>query len=174
MVLGTAAANKQGDLYLSELGMRRCDRVAEAYYGTDFDRIEGLILVSGGYGKLLFDAPPEDREAVLMAGYLERVYYIPQSAMLIEDESTDTKENFDFSVERFPDFFKNIKYGEEVLGLVSHSDHLVKASKIGRRAINCSERQLVEMPTQELIEEISNIATSRHATFAEGYPMAAD
>jgi len=174
MVLGTAAANVDGTLYLSYFGMRRCDRLAEAYLGSEFQRGEATVLISGGYGKKLFETPPVSREATLMADYLIRQYAISHRALLIEDGSRDTEENFEFSMQHFPDFFEGIKEGEEVLGLVSHEDHLVNAVKAGRKKINCREAQLVKLPTRELVGSNRRITSLGRVGLQQELAIAAD
>lgn len=148
MVLGTAGANEQGELYLSAPAKARCDRAAEVYYGKGFSRgVEGSFLITGGYGKSIFDTPPINREAQVMAEYLIRQYRMPESIFLLESESTTTRENFDFSVNDYPEFFADIESGERKLALISDKDHLDRALRIGAGAINCYERQLVTYAT---------------------------
>lgn len=158
MVLGTAAADETGELYLSDIARRRCDRAAEAYFGYRFKRDDGSMLLSGGYGKALEDAPPIGREARLMADYLIKQYGIPPRALLLEDESTTTEENFAFSLEQYPEFFEEIVNGERKLGLVSDEDHLVRAAMIGSWVLKCSERQFTMLPTWKLVDKGTRVA----------------
>lgn len=125
MAFGTGERAEDGSLVLTDLAKRRADKVAEVYYNHSFNRkgAEPSILLSGGYGKREFpDEPPMQREAQLMAEYLIEQYFIPKSAMLIEDESTDTDENFKNSLQGYPDFFDYMD--KKRLGLVSHESHL--------------------------------------------------
>lgn len=152
MVLGTAGINDEGELFLSKLAEQRAHQVAEVFYNQSFDRNNGRILVAGGYSKELKDKPPIQREAYLIGEYLMRQYSIPERALLLEDESTTTVENFTLSLERYPDFFADVIDGKRRLGLVSHRDHLKRAVIIGTKALGCAEGWHRDFPTREQIE----------------------
>lgn len=155
MVLGTAGADEGGELYFSAPARNRCDRAAEAYFGSGFGRSDGSILIAGGYAKWLFDEPPVKREARVMAEYLIERYGIPKNALLLEDESTNTEENFTFSQDAHPGFFEDVNSFDTKLAIVSHESHLKKALVIGRRVLNCYERQLVPLPTRQQLDELT-------------------
>ena len=147
MVLGTAGITDDGELFLSKLAEQRAHRVAEVYYNQSFNRANGQILVAGGYSKELKDAPPVQREAQLLGRYLIEQYSIPERALLIEDESTTTEENFTLSLERYPEFFDDVMNDRRKLGLVSHPFHLKRAAKIGSKILSCSESSFRGLPT---------------------------
>ena len=149
MVLGTSGIDSNGEPFLTKLGEDRANRAAEEWYNMSFDRKTGLILVAGGYPKELRDCPPKEREARLLGRYLIDVFNIPKDSIIEEDESTSTEENFTTSLVKFPDFFKDIASGERRLGLVSHSDHLKRAVKIGSGVIGCyGDNCFRELPTR--------------------------
>lgn len=149
MAFGTCSVDDEGNMQLSKLARLRSDRVAEAYYSETFrqrsSRIGEAILITGGYSEQLFSEPPKTRESVLMADYLVREYKIPVSAILLEDESTTTQENWENSTKLFPEFFANIPGGAEKLGVVSQFDHLDKVTKIGCGVLQCSSKQFVQL-----------------------------
>lgn len=135
MVFGTGGRTEDGNLELTEWGRRRADKVAETFFNRSFNRrgVGPSILISGGYSKTLFpDKPPAHREAPLMAKYLEDTYGICGSQIAIEDESTDTAENFINSIAGYPNFFEAVH--DRRLGLVSQYNHL-RERVIGAGAI---------------------------------------
>lgn len=149
MAFGTCSVDDEGNMQLSKLARLRSDRVAEAYYSETFrqrlSRIGEAILIAGGYGKQLFSEPPETRESVLMADYLVREYKIPAGAILLEEESTTTQENWEYSKRLFPEFFASIPEGAEKLGVVSQFDHLDRVTRIGCGVLECSSKQFVQL-----------------------------
>lgn len=173
MVLGTAGIGEDGDLYLSDHARSRCDRAAEAYFGHDFSRTNQSILIAGGYAKWLFDEPPVSREAHVMAEYLIKTYGIPETAFLLEDQSTNTEENFILSHEKYPDFFEDIEHYERKLAVVSHENHLERAVFIGRQVLNCYERQLVPLAARQMFFTESNILSFEPAEDRTDIPLAA-
>lgn len=98
-----------------------------------------------------------------MARYMMDQYPIARKVLLLEDESRTTKENFDFSLERYPEFFEEIVSGERILGLVSDEEHLRRAVRIGSGALDCYERQLKPLPTREFARGIGQVAVLRPA-----------
>lgn len=174
MVLGTAATDDEGELYLSNVAKSRCDRAAEAYFGNRFKRTENSVLITGGYSRVLSETPPVGREARLMANYLINRYSMPPSALLLEDESTSTIENFTFSKQQYPEFFEEIVNGERKLALVSQDDHLAKAALIGSWVLTCSERQFVKLPTRELTYTAGKVANLERVIVEPQTAQAAD
>jgi hypothetical protein len=178
MVLGTAGINEAGEPVLTDQAKRRCDRAAVEAFGYRFKRTPGSILIAGGYSPELHDTPPEKREAHLMASYMLDQYPIPPDALLLEDESRSTKENFEFSFEKFPDFFEDVTSGERKLALVSDEEHLQRAALIGSWVLRCSERQFAMQPTWKFVEAAGQgreITPIRHAVIDLGVvAMAAD
>lgn len=151
MVFGSAACNRQdGTFYLSEIGEARAERVAELYYSDQFDRRNpnAAILIAGGYGKRFEDAPPHrsQREGRLMEEYLMKRCEIPGSRLVIEDGSTSTIENWQYSMGQYEEFFADVIEGNESLGLVSHPNHLPRAKYIGEQ-LGCKASMLHTFPT---------------------------
>lgn len=177
MVLGTAAADETGELYLSAAAKSRCDRAAEAFFDHRFKREKESLLLSGGYSKEFSENPPIGREALLMADYLIRQYALDSRALLVEDESTTTEENFRYSLLRYPGFFEDVvNDGDRKLALVSRADHLERAVSIGSRVLQCAERNLVKRPTWEVIQSNDNIVPLRRSVAlpTESYAAADD
>ena len=135
MLFGTADVDQEGKMWLTDVGKRRGDRAAEAYYSDETIQ----ILIAGGYGKSLFDSVPDQTEAQLLADYLVGAYKIPASALRLEEKSTTTDENFAFSIAQYPEFFEDIVSGDKKLGLVSQANHLSRIAEIGRRALGLIE-----------------------------------
>jgi hypothetical protein len=154
MVLGTAGIDEAGEPVLTEIAKRRCDRAAVEAFGYRFKRTAGSILIAGGYSPALHDTPPEKREAHLMAGYIEDQYPSLAGTLLLEDESRTTKENFEFSFEKYPDFFEDVVNGERKLALVSDEEHLERAAMIGSWVLRCTERQFAMQPTWGPLEPV--------------------
>lgn len=173
MVLGTAA-NNNGELCFSPPAKSRCDRAAEAYYNSRFKRGEASLLIAGGYADWLFEEPPIKREALVMADYLINTYNIPANALLLEDQSTDTEKNFTFSRDMFPEFFKDVIDGERKLAVVSHQNHLDKATHKAIGALACSVRQLVLLPTREPFPEEANVRNTEDLETKQDILLAAD
>lgn len=145
MVFGSAAwDDEEKKFYLSSVGLQRAERLARLYHSDGFDARRGQILITGGYGARLADAPPcrEQREGALMAAYIMREYNVPSSRLLVEDGSTNTIENWKNSLGEFPNFFEGCRLGQETLALVSHPNHLVRVRYIGEQLGLCASRLL--------------------------------
>lgn len=148
MVLGSATREKDGTFRLTAVGRARAERVAELYESELFNRRDAAILIAGGYGKCYADRPPsrEQREGKLLANYLMKRYAIPGSALLIEDESTNTIENWQYSMGQHEEFFDEVISGNERLGLVSHPNHLKRVQYIGEQ-LGLRADMLLQFPT---------------------------
>lgn len=173
MVLGTGR-NDEGEVGFSQPMKIRCDRAAEAYFDSGFERGDESLLVTGGYARWLFEKPPIKREALLMADYLINMYNIPSRALLVEDQSTTTEENFTFSRDQFPEFFEEVTGGERKLAVVSHQNHLDKAALIGPLALACSARQFVMLPVWQPVSRGNVAVLSSSAATGQEVPLAAD
>lgn len=139
MVFGTGKRAEDGSLELTELAKHRAYEVAKTYYNHSFKRgAARAILIAGGYSKLEFpEEPPAEREAHLIKDFLKEEFFIPEEAFAVEDESTNTVENFENSLEAYPDFFDII--GEKRIGLVSQPFHLERAIKVGGGLLKLDE-----------------------------------
>ncbi len=160
MTFGTAGIAEDGELFLSDMAKCRVHRTAEAWLDPNFNKESGLILISGGYSKELNDNPPVNREARLMAKFLLEQYdTIKEEVVLIEDESTDTEENFLRSQGKHSEFFTDIISGKRKLGLVSHPFHLKRVVDVGRRALGFMDDSWArELETWQLDDELSERA----------------
>ena len=149
MLFGTAVADAEGQIHMSETGKQRCYRAAVAYFDHRFDRRPESLLVSGGFSKDLKDAPPASREALLIADFLIKRCDIPAAAIVTETHSMSSIENIICSAEEFPDFFEGIKAGEEKIGLVSHPHHLARVAFIGSELLPCPVDRFIRLPTTQ-------------------------
>lgn len=170
MVFGTAYADSEGTMQLSEIGKRRGDKAAEAYYRDE----KKTILVSGYYSKLLFDAPPVVSEARLLGDYLKSSYRLPESALLYEEESTNTRENIEASLERHPEFFKKILVGKEKPAIVSQAEHLGRIATIWSEELGYSGDSLIHLAAWQPPVAAKGEASELHAMQRMAVEIAAD
>lgn len=160
MLFGTAGIAENSELYLSDAARSRAYRAMEEFNEDDFDRDSGIILVTGGYSKEL-SLPPREREARLIGEFLLECG-LPEDKLLIEDESTDTRENWENSVKKYPEFFAGIT-AERKLGLVSSPRHLKRAILFGKAVLQMEGHWYRELPSDEA-ESRANEAAAMKTT----------
>lgn len=178
MVFGSAARScDDGTFYLSHVGIARAEKTLEHFFSGEFDARsnESYVLLAGGYGRqLALDGTVPDyahRESRLMADYLVR-HGVPAGKLLLEDESTNTIENWHYSMTRYgevvaPEVFTK----QEPLALVSHPNHLKRARYVGELlGFRAAHMALLPTPQQDCAaaesEAMSRVLARYRAYFA--------
>lgn len=158
---------KDGDQVLSVAAQQRGDRVAQAYLDGDFKGGENTILVSGGFNPEL---PPPKRGARLLANYLMNAYNIDDSAILIEDRSTNIAEHFAFSLEDYETFFNDVRFGKgrKRLAIASHPEHLDNMIISGADALHVKGNWVQPLPTWLPDSKLDEMTVSKYAELATG------
>ena len=160
LIFGTAGVSEDGELFLSEHAQVRAHRAAAEYLRKSFNKKTGRIVIVGGYSKELQSNPPKERESRLIGRFLlEQYQSIPEGALLYEDESTDTWENYLYSLRDFPEIF------EGKLGLISHPNHLKRAIKIGKEVLHRpnDDTWYEPLPTSQQDNPLNEIAAMKIA-----------
>lgn len=153
MILGTGGRGEDGDVCITDFAKQRVNRAIEeaAIRKISLRSNVPFLLFSGGHSPELFDTPPPTSEAKRMADYALRMYRsdgLTASAILLEEESTNTYENFFYSVNGYTEFFEETLQEERELAIVSHSAHIGRAAASAAGVLNCSPAAIIAIPVR--------------------------
>lgn len=166
-VPGTGARNEEGEVSITDFGKQRVYRAVEAFYGPNFPRIGkegnvlGRILFSGRYDPELFETEPQSTEAGEMGRCALGVHPGLGDHIVLEQESTSTKENFARSAELYPELFEEVKRGERKLGVVTQPRYMGYTAAIACEILSCPPQAIVPLATRQPLGEIIDLSTYR-------------
>lgn len=118
---GFSSYNEETKALKGEFASDRLIQIMKLYHNGTIDK----ILMSGGSGSLLNDDPPE---ALYTLDYF-RAIHIPDSAVIIEKDSINTKENFQYTIK----LLKKMNYSNARMLVVTSAWHIPRTKLLAEQ-----------------------------------------
>jgi len=118
---GFSSYNEETKALKAEFSSDRLIQTIKLYHKGTIDK----ILMSGGSGGLLNDDPPE---ALYTQEYF-RAIHIPDSAVIIEKESRNTKENFQYTIK----LLKKMNYSNARILVITSAWHIPRTKLLAEQ-----------------------------------------